>query len=110
MDSILKTIRKTRGLIPSEDVFDTDLLVAINAAFATLNQLGVGPKECFTVTSIDDTWSDFYQGDTRLNQVPVYVDIIVRIMFDPPTNSSILESLKQYAKELEWRFSILNSE
>ena len=43
MESILTSIKKLVGIAEDYTVFDTDFIIYINSAFATLNQLGIGP-------------------------------------------------------------------
>lgn len=111
MSSILRTIRKmVLGLpINSEDTdeevaFDTDLIVHINSTFSTLEQLGAGPKDGFMITGVDETWEDFI-GDAgiKVEMIKGYVYAKVKLIFDPPQNSSATEQLDKAAKEYEWR-------
>ena len=44
IDSILESVKKNRGLNVDYEVFDPDIIMAINTAFSTLTQLGCGPK------------------------------------------------------------------
>lgn len=106
MESILKTIRSMLG--PQEDYthFDNDIMIHINSALVTLNQLGVGPETPARVTSETDTWVDKL-GD--LNEMPSIVDyvyICVKLKFDPPTSSFVLAALKETKEELEWRLNV----
>ena len=104
MDSILTSIKKLLGGIPEEDEnFDVDIIMTINSAFAILNQLGVGPEDGFIVTDSSQTWGEFI-GDTKLLEfVKTYVQLKVRLIFDPPQNSAHIESIKQMISELEFR-------
>lgn len=119
MDSILLTIKRMMGGIVvderellDEDIvisdfesFDLELLVHINSAFAELTQLGVGPKEGFFVSDKNTTWYDFIPDDVLLSMVKNYIYLKVKVAFDPPTSSSVLESYKQMIAELEWRLN-----
>lgn len=104
-DSILKTIRKMVG--PSEDYyyFDPDLIVHINTVFSILNQIGLGSDtDTFKITGDAETWSDFLGEDhARLEMVKSYMYFKIKIMFDPPQSSFVLDSYKKIADELEWR-------
>lgn len=51
---ILDDIKKQIGIVPGYDVFDDQLLMDINTAFATLHQLGVDPVEGFLVEKDTD--------------------------------------------------------
>ena len=71
-----------------------------------LNQLGVGPDEGFTISDDSATWSDFLGEDKSLEGVKTYVYMKVRMIFDPPTSSSVMDSMKRSIDELEWRLNI----
>ena len=108
-DSILKTIRKMIGGIfvgdDEEGPFDLDLIVHINSALQTLNQLGCG-KEDFEITGASETWAEFLGTSFKnLNMVKSYVALKVRLMFDPPSSSTLMQALKDQVDELEWRIN-----
>lgn len=103
MESILTSIKKLLGIDESYDNFDTDIIIHINAALATLSQLGVGPDSGFRIEDSDATWDDFIGDDPRLDFVRDYVYCKVRLIFDPPTSSAAMEALKQAISEYEWR-------
>ena len=103
--TILGDIKKLIGIVPEYEAFDDQILICINAAFATLHQLGVGPEEGFFVDK-DTNWDDYYSS-MRLNFIKSYVSMKVRVMFDPPTSSFALDALNKQIAEYEWR---INSE
>lgn len=103
MTSILDDTKKVLGLEKSYEAFDSDVILHINAAFSTLEQLGVGPVGGFTISDSSQEW-DSYNTDKRiLSHVKAYIYAKVRVMFDPPSNSSVLQALKDSISELEWR-------
>lgn len=102
-DSILVTIKKLLGLDCNYTAFDTDIVVFINTAMMTLQQLGVGPVEGFTVTGAGETWADFLPSDTMLEGVKSYIFLCVKMVFDPPSSSFVMDAMKQQKEELEWR-------
>ena len=104
-NSILNDIKKLLGIESTYDAFDPDLIMHINSAFSILNQLGVGPKNGFAITDKTSEWTDFVDDD-RLNTVRTYVYLTVKILFDPPSQTSSLETMKEYKKELEWRLMV----
>ena len=71
--SILKTIRAMIGPSASYEVFDTDLIININVAFARLCQLGVGPEQPFKITGETETWNDFMPADELSDEVKQYL-------------------------------------
>jgi hypothetical protein len=105
-ESIFNTIKKMLGLEDDYTPFDADVLVLINSAIMSLMQLGVGPKKGFVVRDYNDTWSDFLTNDVNLEATKNYIYLKVRITFDPPTSSAVLESYKQQIQELEWRLNV----
>lgn len=105
--SILNTTKKALGLDPGYDAFDSDVLLHINGVFFTLNQLGVGPVEGFSIDDPSATWSDYLGNDDKnLAVVKSYMYLRVKLLFDPPTTSFAIDSLKKQAEELEWRLNV----
>lgn len=105
-NSIFLTIKSLLGPDADYDVFDQDILVFINSAISTLTQIGVGPSTGFRVTGSTETWSDFIGTDSRIDSIKDYIYMKVKIMFDPPTNSSVLSAYQDSCKELEWRLNV----
>ena len=105
-DSILNDIKKLLGLDDEYDVFDTDIIIHINSVFMVLNQLGVGPEDCFSITGENEKWSDFIDDSMNFQAVKSYIYIRVKKLFDPPTSSFVLEALNNMEKEYEWRLNI----
>lgn len=58
--------------------------------------------------SIQDSSPKPYYNNKRviLNKVKTYVYLKTKLHFDPPTNSALLESMKESIKELEWRLNV----
>lgn len=103
-DNILESIKKKLGIDGAGDVFDEDIKISINTSLMILKQLGIGPVEGFIVNSGEETWSDFLGDDlVNLPAVKDYVFLKAKLFFDPPTNSSLLQSSKELIAELEWR-------
>ena len=106
MDSILTSIKKLLGVSEEDTSFDTDIIIHINTVFMTLSQIGVGPSEGFSIQDKSSLWSDFIPSNSNLESVKTYVYLRVRLLFDPPINSSITEAINRSINELEWRLSI----
>lgn len=106
MDSILDSVKKYIGISSEDTSFDLDIIMDINGEFAKLAQIGCGPKEGFSISDNSSTWSDFLEDNKLLNFVKSYMNIRVRLIFDPPSNSSILQALKAQADEYEWRINV----
>lgn len=109
MDSILKSIKKMLNVHEDDHNFDTDIIILINSTFATLHQIGVGPAKGFAATGEDETWEDFIPDadDISINSVKTYIYLKVRLVFDPPTSSSVMEAINKNINELEWRLNVM---
>lgn len=105
-NSILETIKKQLGIDSAFKNFDPDIILAINAALNTLTQIGVGPDYGFIIHGPDDTWSSYLNGNVLLEQVKLYIFLKVKLMFDPPTSSVVMECYKNMINELEWRLNV----
>lgn len=105
-NSILNDIKKLLGIEESYDIFDPDLIMHINSVFLILNQLGVGPEDCYSITGPTETWNNFFQDTKKLEMVKTYVFMKVKLIFDPPLSSSVTEVIKNTIAELEWRLNI----
>ena len=81
--------------------------MCINSAFSVLNQLGVGPAEGFRIEDDSAVWSDFIADDVKsFESVKSYVHLKVRLMFDPPSSSTVMESMNRMINEFEWRLNL----
>lgn len=105
-DSILNSIKKLLGISAEDTDFDTDVILQINSALAVLTQIGVGPSSGFSIADASSTWSEFISTDKRLEFVKTYVYLKVKVAFDPPMSSAVMEAMKQQISELEWRILV----
>lgn len=108
MESILTSIKKLLGIAEEYTVFDNDIIIHINSVFMVLSQMGVGPTEGFKIEDKDDLWSDFIRGD-QIEAVKSYVHLKVKLLFDPPLSSVVMECHNRTISELEFRLSISNN-
>lgn len=107
MESILTSIKKLLGIAEEYEHFDADIIMHINSVFLNLTQIGVGPSEGFSIADKGDVWDDFLgDKETKLNAVKSYVYLKVKLLFDPPTSSALMESTEKLAKEYEWRLNV----
>ena len=109
--SILHSVKKVLGIAEEYTVFDQDILIHINTALSTLTQLGVGPPTGFTVDDAADEWDDFFDPtDHQYNAIKSYVYLRVRMLFDPPQTSYLIEAQQKQLEELEWRLNVHREE
>lgn len=105
MDSILSSIKKMLGLTEEYDYFDPDIIMHINSVFMILNQLGVGPKNGFSISDKTTTWDEYISDDPNVESVKTYMYMKVRLMFDPPLSSAVTDAMNRNINELEWRLN-----
>lgn len=101
--SILNDIKALIGIPEHVKDFDTALILHCNTVFSGLSQIGLGPNTGFYI--IDDSWlwSDLIEGEVNLHNVKSYVYLKVKLLFDPPANATLVNSIESQINELEWR-------
>lgn len=105
-DSILDSVKSEAGVIADDGAFDDELILYINTAFMTLRQVGVGPENPFIISDNSAVWSDFTDDMAILPMVKAYVGLKVRLLFDPPTSSSLATAIQNSVAEYEWRLNL----
>jgi hypothetical protein len=105
MDSILTSIKKLLGISEDDTHFDIDIIMHINSTLSILTQIGAGPTNGFSISDKTAVWTDFISSNRKLEMVKSYVYIKVRLVFDPPASTALIESMKRAADEYEWRIS-----
>lgn len=108
---ILASVKKLLGLDEAYTAFDLDTMTHINSVFSTLNQLGIGPDAGFMIEDDTATWDAFLANidgtpDPRLNSVKTYMHLRVRLVFDPPQTSYLVDAYKEQIREIEWRLNV----
>lgn len=107
MESILTSIKKMLGIVEDYEHFDPEIIMHINSVLMIMTQLGVGPSEGFFIKDKFDIWSDFLPNLRSYEGVKSYVYLKVKLLFDPPSSSIVLNSMTDMAKELEWRLNVI---
>lgn len=105
MDSILLSVKKLLGIDAAYTIFDPDIIIHINTAFAVLNQLGVGPSEGFMIEGENEVWDDYIM-DYNFLMAKTFVFLKVKLAFDPPSSIGLLESMERQLNELTWRLEV----
>lgn len=106
MESILLTVKKSLGLAASYTAFDPDVIMHINSVMLDLNQLGLGPTGGFVITGEDELWTDFIGARKDLVAVQSLTYLKVRLLFDPPQTSFVVDSINKQIEKFEWRLMV----
>ena len=105
-NSILSSVKKALGIMDAYNYYDLDIIMHINSVFSILTQLGVGPKNGFTIHDANDLWIDYLPNSVKLDMVKTYMYMKVRLIFDPPSSSAGISATETCIKELEWRLNV----
>lgn len=106
MESILTSIKKLLGIGEDYDHFDPDIIMHINSVFMDLTQLGVGPTEGFSIEDDTSEWVDFIPDTKKLQAVKSYIYLRVKLLFDPPSSSAVMEAMNRDIQRYEWRLNV----
>lgn len=106
MESILTSIKKLLGIAEEYTHFDADLIMHINSVLSILTQIGVGPAEGFSIKDDSSVWEDFVPENSKLELIKSYMYMKVKLLFDPPLSSAVIESTNRMTSELEWRIQV----
>lgn len=106
-ESILTSIKKLLGIDASYEHFDPDLIMHINSVFSILSQMGVGPPGGFSITGSGEKWDDFITEEPNsFDLVKSYMHLKIKLLFDPPLSSAVIESINRQISEFEWRLFV----
>ena len=107
-DSILNSTKMKIGIDPEDDSFDGPIIDFINSVFAIMTQFSsnIGHDEGFEITGETETWDDYTNDTTTKALVKTYIYQKVKLVFDPPASSVLMEQYKESIKEFEFRLGI----
>ena len=108
MDSILTSVKKLLGIEEDYKHFDADIIMHINSVLMILTQLGVGPAEGFMIEDDTSTWANFVPevNAAQLHAIKSYIFMKVKLIFDPPLSSAVIDSMNRQIAEFEWRLNV----
>ena len=109
IESIFLSVKKALNITPEDDAFDTDILIHLNSVLSKLNQLGVGPEIPLQINDDSTTWDELY-SDPKYSFIRSYIYLSVRLLFDPPSTTTMYEAFQRKIEELEWRLYVLGDE
>jgi hypothetical protein len=107
MESVLTSIKKMLDIGEEYNCFDANIIMHINSVFADLAQMGIGPAEGFMIEDDTSEWTDFTSDNLLLNSVKSYMNLRVKLLFDPGSiGSSTLASYERQISQWEWRLNL----
>lgn len=99
--SILKSIRKMLNIGEDVTAFDGELIPHINAAFSALKQLGVDSAS--PIEDASEEWDSLGLPDEQLSLTKTILQMKVKLAFDPPGTSYLIDVTKGLIEEQEYR-------
>lgn len=108
MDSILNSIKKMLGISPEYSQFDNDIIMCINSAMVSLSQIGFSNADNYSIVDSSNSWNELLNGVGNSEIVKTYIWLKVRMMFDPPTSSVVVDAIKNNISEMEFRINNLS--
>jgi len=109
-DSILIATKKILGIGADYSAFDVDIITHINSTFSILNQLGIVPDPGFAIEDEASEWGDLNLPQNQLNLLRTYLFLKVRVLFDPPGTSFLMDAMNRQIDEYEYRLSIFRED
>jgi hypothetical protein len=108
--SILKSVKKMLGIPEAHTEFDPEIIMFINSAFSSLSQLGIGPSTGIVVEDDQVTWDSLNLTTNAVALVRIFIYLKVRMLFDPPATSFLIDAVEKQIKEQEWRLREFHDE
>lgn len=102
---VLTDVKKYIGFDEEYKAFDPDIVLQVNSALSVLKQIGVDITGSLSLDGVED-WSDILGKHVDIEMIKNYIYLKTKLIFDPPLNGSIMESIKEQIKEYEWRINL----
>lgn len=102
-DNILASVKKICNILEDDTSFDQELILFINSALMVIMQEWHGMDHAFKLEDGTETWDDLLGEDTDYEGVKELIGLKVKLMFDPPSNSAVIQAMNDQIKDLEWR-------
>ena len=93
-----------------DDSFDVNIVIAINSALAVLSDIGISEADNVCLEIGDTvTWDELLEGRTDIEYIKSYIYLKVKMLFDPPSSSALLDAYNRQIAEFEWRLNTKQS-
>ena len=102
-DNILASVKKICNVLEDDTSFDQELILFINSALMVIMQEWHGMDHAFKLEDGTETWDDLLGEVTDYEGVKELIGLKVKLMFDPPSNSAVIQAMNDQIKDLEWR-------
>lgn len=106
--TVFADVKKVVGVPEDDHSFDKDFEIYVNAALSNLVQIG-GILPHGILVSADDPvdWRDLTghisSKHDLVQQIQAYTCLYVRLLFDPPATSFVINAMEKQLDEMVWR-------
>ena len=109
-NDVLTDVKQMVGASIYDDSFDVNIVIAINSVLAVLSDIGISEVDD-TCLNVDDvmTWDELLKGRTDIKYIKSYIHLKVKMLFDPPSSSALLDAYNRQIAEFEWRLNTKQS-
>lgn len=101
--SIFKSTKTMLDIASGDDSFDPQVMGFINSALSDLVELGAGPPNGLFVTGDGEEWDDLEESPALTERIKNWVYLKVRLFWDPPQTSFLLDAHTKQIDEAAWR-------
>ena len=103
--TVVDSIKKLLGIDKDDDYFDVEILAHINTVMLNLSQIGLGDYDAL-ICSEETTWDSLnVEHIVNHKTLETYIHLRVKLIFDPPQSSMVVDSFKSIISEYEWRIN-----
>lgn len=109
-NDVLTDVKQMVGASIYDDSFDVNIVIAINSALAVLSDIGISEVDDVRINIGDTkTWDELLGGRTDIEYIKSYIYLKVKMLFDPPSSSALLDAYNRQIAEFEWRLNTKQS-
>ena len=109
-NDVLTDVKQMVGASIYDDSFDANIVIAINSALAVLSDIGISEVDDVRINIGDTkTWDELLKGRTDIEYIKSYIHLKVKMLFDPPSSSALLDAYNRQIEEFEWRLNTKQS-
>ena len=110
MSDIITDVKQMVGASIYDNSFDVNIVIAINSALAVLSDIGISEADNVCLEIGDTvTWDELLEGRTDIEYIKTYIYLKVKMLFDPPSSSALLDAYNRQISEFEWRLNTKQS-
>lgn len=108
--NVITDVKQMVGASIYDDSFDVNIVISINSALAVLSDIGISEVDDVSLKIGDTmTWDELLDGRSDIEYIKSYVQLKVKMLFDPPSSSALLDAYNRQIEEFEWRLSTKQS-